>query len=163
MIYSFVQLTQVLDLVAVRHLMGSRVAPAVHLKPHVLGLLEKVHEAGSLDENFVQAVLVLLLQVDEVASAVAQVVDQLVLFVHYFVEDDVVVYPVDDLLIYSYQFRLNSFEIFPLNELLLFAEKLLAFFDEEFKFLEELLGLLLVEPLGNEIVGEHDAVVLVMC
>ena len=73
---------------------------------------------------------------DEVASALAQVVDQLVLFVHDFVEDDVVVYPVDDLLIYSYKFRLDGFEIFSLNELLLSAEKLLTFFNEEFKFLE---------------------------
>lgn len=104
----------------------------------------------------------LLLEVDEVSPTPAEVADQLMLFIFYFMKDGIVVYAVHDLLIDSYLLRLDSLEFLPLCKFLLSSQETLKIFDEELEFLDQAFGLLLVEPVGDELVCEEQTRVLVL-
>jgi hypothetical protein len=125
-------------------------------------MLEQIHEAILLEQDLVEAVLVLLLEVDEVPPALAEVADQLMLFILYFVKDGIVVYAVHDLLINSHLFRLDGFEFLSLCELLLPSKETLEVFDKELEFLDQAFGLLFVEPIGDEVIREEQTRVLVL-
>ena len=159
---ALLKLPYVLYFGSVRYGVRCCLARAVELKPQMLGVLEQVHEAVLLEQDLVEAVLVLLLEVDEVPPALAEVADQLMLFILYFVKDGIVVYAVHDLLIDSHLLRLDGFEFLPLSELLLSSKEALEVFDKEFECLDQAFGLLFVEPLGDEVVREEQTRVLVL-
>ena len=123
-------------------------------------MLEQIHEAILLEQDLVEAVLVLLLEVDEVPPALAEVADQFMLFILYFVKDSIVVYAVHDLLVDSHLLRLDGFEFLPLSELLLSSKEALEVLDKELEFLDQAFGLLFVEPIGDEVVGEEQTVLV---
>lgn len=106
----------------------------------------------------------LLLQMDEVTTALAQVVDQLVLLVHDFVEDGLVVYAVDDLLVDADKFGLDRLEVFPLDEFLLLLREFITGYDKEFQCSEIWLCLISTGPVRNAfILSKHCTVILVTC
>ena len=104
----------------------------------------------------------LLLEVDEVPPALAEVSDQLVLFVLYFVKDSIIVNAVHDLLIDPHLLGLHCFELLPLSEVLLSSEESFEVLDAELQLLHEVFWLIFVGSIADKLICQEEASVLIL-